>query len=118
MTSSFLFGKILRSLNGLGTGLLRFVWLAFQILHNDGDSPIGCSQRFVFLARHLISVASNLRDLIVSHTVMLHQPPSGVGPIGGKFPIAVFATAGVGFCVGVAFDREVIGKLSQFVRQE
>src|SRR5271165_1590906 len=97
---------------GLAVSLLRIFRLWFQVLHDDGDATIGWVQRFVFLARHLIGIASYLRNLVCSQAAVLHQPPGGVGPIRGKLPVPVFAPAGVGLGIGVAFDGEVIGKLS------
>src|SRR5579863_3091065 len=109
---SILFGNNRSGRVGLGLVVififLQLFRLLFKILHNYGNASIGCVEGRTGSAQHLIGVASDLRNLIASQTIVLHQPAGGVGAVRGKLPISVLAPAGIGLGIGVAFNGEMV----------
>src|SRR5580704_16223095 len=111
-------GRSRRAGLGLAVVFLDVFRFLFEVLHDYGDSTIRCVERLSGGAQHLIGVASDLRNLVRSQTVVLHQAAGGVGTVGRKLPIAIFTAAGVGLGIGVTFDRKMIGNFPQFPGQQ
>ena len=65
----------------------RTPWL--DVLHDDRDAAVGSIERDRFVAQALVRETAHLRDLIGAQPRLLHQAASGVGAVGGKFPVAV-----------------------------
>jgi hypothetical protein len=117
---SVLFGRAWRRWADLGLGVSfpRLFRLEFQILHDYGNATIGCIERLSGYPQQLIGVTSDLRNLITSQSIVLHQSSGSVGAVCGELPIPVLAAARVRLGISVTFDGEMVGKLSQFLRQK
>src|SRR5438128_10119261 len=117
-----------RSSTLFGNGIWAFsfsrfciFWLLLifdDVLHDEGNPAIRRVLRIVRFAKHLISETSDLGDLIWSHSIFLHQASRSVGAIDGQFPVSIITAFGKRPCIGVAFDGNSVGNLSQFLREK
>jgi hypothetical protein len=100
------------------TGGFPWLGVSAHVLHDDRYAPVRRIQRILQIAQALVRKAPHLRNLIAAQSRLLHQSPSRVRAVGRKFPVAVAALAAERLGIGVSLDRNVIGNLSQFRRQQ
>src|SRR5580698_6842743 len=89
--------------------------IRFDVLDDQRDSPVRGIQRILRNSKPLVSVASDLGNLVISHTALLHETAGGIGAVGGEFPISIGCTARVGFGISVALHRDFIWQFAQFL---
>src|SRR5579863_1567264 len=54
-----------------------------NVLNDERDSPVGRCQRIFRDSESLVSIASDLSNLIVPDAALLHEAAGGVGAVGG-----------------------------------
>ena len=87
----------------------------YDVLHDERDAAVGGVEWIVEFAETLIGKSADLGDLVRPDAVGLHEAAGGVGAVAGEFPVTVAAGGGIGFGIGVAFDRKRVGQLAEFL---
>ena len=65
-----------------------------NVLHDDGDAPVGRVERGVWFAKALVSEAANMGDLIGVDSIGLEAPCRGFGGVPRKLSLPLFASEG------------------------
>ncbi len=59
------------------------------VLHDNRHAPVGRIAGMLLIAQPPVGEAAHLHHLAATQPAGFHQPPGGIGPVYGKFPVAV-----------------------------